>query len=90
MLSACSHSGLIKEGKKYFSSLCSHQKIKPQVEHHDCVVDLLGRGGRLKEAKDLIGKMPLKPNVGIWQTLLSVCRMHGDVKMGKQVGERYF
>ncbi|KAL3013860.1 hypothetical protein AAZX31_06G077000 [Glycine max] len=81
---ACSHSGLIKEGKKYFSSLCSHQKIKPQVEHHDCVVDLLGRGGRLKEAKDLIGKMPLKPNVGIWQTLLSVCRMHGDVKMGKQ------
>ncbi|KAG5034329.1 putative pentatricopeptide repeat-containing protein [Glycine soja] len=87
VLSACSHSGLIKEGKKYFSILCSNQKIKPKVEHYACMVDLLGRGGRLKEAKNLIEKMPLKPNVGIWQTLLSVCRMHGDVEMGKQVGE---
>ena len=83
VLSACSHSGLIKEGKKYFSILCSNQKIKPKVEHYACMVDLLGRGGRLKEAKNLIEKMPLKPNVGIWQTLLSVCRMHGDVEMGK-------
>nr|KYP70169.1 Putative pentatricopeptide repeat-containing protein At3g15130 family [Cajanus cajan] len=39
------------------------------------------------DTKDLIEKMPLKPNVGIWQTLLSVCRMHGDVELGKQVGE---
>ncbi|KAK7410346.1 hypothetical protein VNO78_01060 [Psophocarpus tetragonolobus] len=87
VLSACSHSGLIKEGQKYFSSLCSNQKIKPQVEHYACMVDLLGRGGRIKEAKDLIDTMPLKPNVGIWQTLLSACRMHGDMEMGKQVGE---
>ncbi|KAL2346879.1 hypothetical protein Fmac_000879 [Flemingia macrophylla] len=87
VLSACSHSGLIKEGKKYFSSLCSNRKMKPQVEHYACMVDLLGRSGRLKEAKDLIEKMPLKPNVGIWQTLLSVCRTHGDLELGKQVGE---
>ncbi|XP_057434651.1 putative pentatricopeptide repeat-containing protein At3g15130 [Lotus japonicus] len=87
VLSACSHSGLIKEGKQHFSRLCSNPKIKPQVEHYACMVDLLGRGGRLKEAKDLIENMTMKPNVGIWQTLLSVCRMHGDVEMGKQVGE---
>ncbi|XP_027356317.1 putative pentatricopeptide repeat-containing protein At3g15130 [Abrus precatorius] len=87
VLSACSHSGLIKEGQKYFSSLCNNHQCKPQVEHYACMVDLLGRAGRLKEAKDLIQKMPLKPSVGIWQTLLSVCRMHGDVEMGKHVGE---
>ncbi|XP_020212802.1 putative pentatricopeptide repeat-containing protein At3g15130 [Cajanus cajan] len=87
VLSACSHSGLVKKGQKFFSSLCSNKLIKPQVEHYACMVDLLGRAGRLKEAKDLIEKMPLKPNVGIWQTLLSVCRMHGDVELGKQVGE---
>ncbi|KAK7352828.1 hypothetical protein VNO80_18258 [Phaseolus coccineus] len=87
VLSACSHSGLIKEGKKYFSSLCNNQQIQPQVEHYACMVDLLGRRGLLKDAKGLIEKMPLKPNVGIWQTLLSVCRMHTDVEMGKQVGE---
>ncbi|CAL0319215.1 unnamed protein product [Lupinus luteus] len=87
VLTACSHSGLIKEGQQYLSSLCSNQQIKPQVEHYACIVDLLGRAGRIKEAKDLIEKMPLKPNVGIWQTLLSACRKHGDVEMGKQVGE---
>ncbi|KAF7827145.1 putative pentatricopeptide repeat-containing protein [Senna tora] len=87
VLSACSHSGLIKEGQEYFSSFCRNQHCKPQVEHYACVVDLLGRAGRLKEAMDLIEKMPLKPNVGIWQTLLSACRMHGDVEMGKHVGD---
>ncbi|KAK7351460.1 hypothetical protein VNO77_10944 [Canavalia gladiata] len=87
VLSACSHSGLIKEGRQYFSSLCNNHQCKPQVEHYACLVDLLGRAGHLKEVKDLIEKMPLKPNVGIWQTFLSVCRMHGDVEMGKQVGE---
>ena len=87
VLSACSHSGLIEEGQQYFSSFCSNQHCKPQVEHYACMVDLLGRAGRLKEAKDLIEKMPLKPNVGIWQTLLSACRMHGEVEMGEQVGK---
>ncbi|KAE9609169.1 hypothetical protein Lal_00020260 [Lupinus albus] len=87
VLTACSHSGLIKEGQQYLSSLRNNQQIKPQVEHYSCIVDLLGRAGRIKEAKDLIEKMPLKPNVGIWQTLLSACRKHGDVEMGKEVGE---
>lgn len=87
VLSACSHSGLIEEGQEFFSKFCRNPQKKPQVEHYACMVDLLGRAGRLKEAKDLIEKMPLKPNVGIWQTLLSACRMHGDVEMGKEVGD---
>ncbi|KAL2346882.1 hypothetical protein Fmac_000882 [Flemingia macrophylla] len=87
VLLACSHSGLFKEGKKYFSSLCCNRKMKPQVEHYACMVDLLGRSGHLKEANDLIEKMPIKPNVGIWRALLSVCRTHGDLELGKQVGE---
>lgn len=90
VLSACSHSGLVEEGQEYFSSLCRNQQSKPQVEHYACMVDLLGRAGRLKEAKDLIEKMPLKPNAGIWQTLLSACKMHGNVEMGREVGEILF
>ncbi|KAK7283015.1 hypothetical protein RIF29_12210 [Crotalaria pallida] len=88
VLTACSHSGLIKEGQQYFSSLCSNRQSKPQVEHYACMVDLLGRAGRIKEAEDLIEKMPLKPNVGIWQTLLSACKKHGDVEIGEQVGQK--
>ncbi|MBA0848109.1 hypothetical protein Goshw_028453 [Gossypium schwendimanii] len=86
-LSACSHSGLIKEGEEYFSQLCRNRWVKPGIEHYACMVDLLGRDGRLKEAKDLIENMPLKPNVGIWQTLLSACRVHGNLQLGKEVGQ---
>ncbi|XVF48505.1 hypothetical protein PTKIN_Ptkin03bG0195900 [Pterospermum kingtungense] len=67
ILSACSHSGLIK-GEEYFSQLCRDRWVKPGIEHYACMVDLLGRDGRLKEAKDLIETMPLKPNEGICTT----------------------
>ncbi|KAG2294692.1 hypothetical protein Bca52824_041361 [Brassica carinata] len=87
VLSACSHSGLIKEGEELFSNLLETPGIKPRVEHYACVVDLLGRAGRLKEGKHLIDTMPVKPNVGIWQTLLSGCRLHGDIELGKEVSE---
>ncbi|XAR70900.1 hypothetical protein NMG60_11027938 [Bertholletia excelsa] len=87
VLSACSHSGLVKESQKYFSRLCEDQRIKTNVEHYACMVDLLGRAGRLKEAKELIENLPLKPSVGIWQTLLSACRVHGDLELGRKVGE---
>ncbi|KFK38859.1 hypothetical protein AALP_AA3G169800 [Arabis alpina] len=87
VLSACSHSGLVEEGKELFSKLLETQGIKPRVEHYACIVDLLGRAGRLKEAKRLIDKMPVKANVGIWQTLLSSCQLHGDIKLGEKVGK---
>ena len=50
LLSACSHSGLVEESEEYFSRLCENRKVKPQVEHYACMVDLLGRAGHLKEA----------------------------------------
>ncbi|XP_038699921.1 putative pentatricopeptide repeat-containing protein At3g15130 isoform X1 [Tripterygium wilfordii] len=87
ILSACSHSGLVDESQEYFLSLIHDRQIKPRVEHYACMVDLLGRAGRLNEAKKLIDSMPLKPNIGIWQTLLSACRLHGDLEMGREVGE---
>ncbi|OMO91002.1 hypothetical protein COLO4_18712 [Corchorus olitorius] len=87
ILSACSHSGLVKEGEEYFSELCQNRWVNPGIEHYACMVDLFGRDGRLKEAKDLIESMPLKPNEGIWQTLLSACRVHGNLQLGKEVGK---
>ncbi|KAI8574274.1 hypothetical protein RHMOL_Rhmol01G0341600 [Rhododendron molle] len=87
LLSACSHSGLVEESREYFSILRGDCRIKPQVEHYACMVDLLGRAGCLKEAKELIHNMPLKPNIGIWQTLLSACRVHGEFEMGREVGD---
>ncbi|KAM1365105.1 hypothetical protein ACFX13_044149 [Malus domestica] len=80
-LSACSHSRLVEECQECFSRLCCDNRIKQNVEHYACMVDLLGRAIRVKEAKNLIDTMPLKPNVGIQQTLLSACRVHGDLEI---------
>ncbi|KAK1300888.1 putative pentatricopeptide repeat-containing protein [Acorus calamus] len=86
VLSACSHAGLVKESREYFKRLRRDSCVQPKVEHYACMVDVLGRAGRLEEAKSLIEDMPIKANVGIWQTLLSACRVHKDLKMGIEVG----
>ncbi|MBA0561565.1 hypothetical protein Golob_018380 [Gossypium lobatum] len=45
-LSACSHAGLIDEGLRCFESM-SNYNVTPDQEIYGCVVDLLGRGGRV-------------------------------------------
>lgn len=32
----------------------------------------------------------LKPNTGIWKTLLSTCRVHGDLELGRELGDIFF
>ncbi|KAE8717018.1 E3 ubiquitin-protein ligase RFWD3-like [Hibiscus syriacus] len=83
VLSACSHSGLVKEGKELFRSMLDVYGIKPQKEHYGCMVDLLGRDGCLDEAYDLIQSMPFEANSVIWRALLSACKLHRNVKIGE-------
>ncbi|XP_006653061.2 putative pentatricopeptide repeat-containing protein At3g15130 [Oryza brachyantha] len=87
LLSACSHSGLVEECRRYFSRICQDPRLRPKAEHYACMVDLLGRAGELREAKELILSMPMAPTVGVWQTLLSACRVHKDVGVGREVGD---
>lgn len=88
LLCACSHGGHIEEGKKLFDSMFKQHGIGPQVEHYGCMVDLLGRGGYLKEAHDFIEKMPIKANSVIWGALLSACRIHGNIELAEIVGKQ--
>ncbi|KAL5575995.1 hypothetical protein UlMin_017694 [Ulmus minor] len=81
VLSGCSHSGLVTEGKYYFSSMNKDFGICPASEHYSCMVDLLGRAGLLEEAKNLIDGFPFKPNVAIWGAFLSACRIHRNSKL---------
>ncbi|XP_010258202.1 PREDICTED: pentatricopeptide repeat-containing protein At3g29230 [Nelumbo nucifera] len=85
VLCACTHAGLVKEGKHYFSIMEIGYGIVPQVEHYGCMIDLLGRGGHLKEAFELVKNMPMEPNAVIWGTLLGACRMHNDVDIAEEV-----
>ncbi|KAL6847315.1 hypothetical protein ACP4OV_023168 [Aristida adscensionis] len=80
VLSACTHMGLVEEGQRYFYSMEADYGIVPQIEHYGCMVDLLGRGGLIEDAVDLIKGMPWEPNEVIWGSLLSACRLHKNVE----------
>ncbi|KAJ0988580.1 hypothetical protein J5N97_006936 [Dioscorea zingiberensis] len=81
-LAACSHAGLVEEGLSYFYSMKHDFGIEPGMEHYASVVSLLGRAGRLHEAKGFIEKMPIEPTAIVWRSFLSACRMFGDVELG--------
>lgn len=79
ILSACSHMGLVDEGRRYFDRMVSVYGIEPSVEHYGCMVDLLGRAGLIQEAYDIIKGMPMEPNDVILRSFLGACRNHGWV-----------
>lgn len=83
VLSACTHAGMVNEGRNYFASMATHHEIEPNIVHYGCLVDLLGRSGNLKEAYNVIKNMPMKPNTIVWGTLLGACRLHKDVEMAE-------
>ncbi|KAG0470930.1 hypothetical protein HPP92_017630 [Vanilla planifolia] len=85
LLSACSHSGLITEGKHWYESMTQVYNIVPRMEHYICIVDLLGRAGLLAEAFDFICKMPFEPDVHVWGALLGACRVHTKPELGREV-----
>ena len=86
VLNACSHVGLVDEGLHIFDSMKNHN-VTPTIQHFTCVVDLLGRAGRLDDAENLIHKMPFQPDSVTWMTLLGACRGHNDVNRAKHVAE---
>ncbi|XP_074317674.1 pentatricopeptide repeat-containing protein At1g03540 [Silene latifolia] len=70
---ACSHTGLFDEGRRYFASMTEQYGIRPGTEHYNCMVDLLGRAGLIKEAEELIEKAVCKDSSSLWATLLGAC-----------------
>lgn len=83
VMCACSHVGLVDEGRKYFEAMTSIYGLEPKLEHYCCLVDLLGRAGLVKEAEERILAMPMKPNAVMWRSLLGAARVHGDLEIGE-------
>ncbi|CDY09714.1 BnaC07g33470D [Brassica napus] len=88
LLSACSHSGNIEEGRKQFVSMTRDYGIAPEEEHYACMVDLLGRGGEIGEAKSFIDNMPVEPMASAWGALLNACRIHKKVELAEEIAEK--
>ena len=90
VLSACSHAGLVREGCQQFASMKDDYGITPMIDHYNCMIDLLGRSGRLDEAEELILSMKVQATVVSWLTMLSACRNNLDVRRGEWAAESLF
>ncbi|CAN8316714.1 unnamed protein product [Cochlearia groenlandica] len=87
VLCACSHTGLVEDGYKYFRLMEKTHKIKPMMIHYGAMVDILGRAWRLNEAYEFIKRMPFEPDAVVWRTLLSACGIHHE-EDNKGIGEK--
>ncbi|XP_029121217.2 pentatricopeptide repeat-containing protein At1g71420 [Elaeis guineensis] len=88
LLTACSHCGLVTEGQDIFKSMSEVYGITPQLDHYSCMVDILGRAGKLLEAEDMINRMPMVPDSVIWSALLGACRKHGEARIGEKAAQK--
>ncbi|KAF9592726.1 hypothetical protein IFM89_017296 [Coptis chinensis] len=83
LLAACSHSGLIDEGWKYFEMMKSEYARGPAIEQYACMVDLLAWTGQFDESLEFIKEMPFEPNDAVWGSLSGACRIHCNPELAE-------
>ncbi|XXG88273.1 hypothetical protein AAC387_Pa12g0505 [Persea americana] len=89
VLKACAQLGLVNEAFWFFISMNKDYGIEPSSEHYSHMVDVLGRAGRFEDAKAFIKEdLPFKPDAHIWRTLLSSCRIQGNMRVAKDAAEK--
>ncbi|KAF7049432.1 hypothetical protein CFC21_057969 [Triticum aestivum] len=90
VLTACAHAGKVTEAREFFHSMQAMFGISPVMEQYACMVSVLSHAGMLKDALDLVNKMPFEPNAKVWGTLLNGAAAVGDVELGRFVFDRLF
>ncbi|XP_058766904.1 pentatricopeptide repeat-containing protein At2g22070-like [Vicia villosa] len=88
VLSACTHVGLVEQGKRCFNLMKNVHHIEPTPSHYACMIDLFGRAGLMEDAYNFIQSMPIEPDVIAWGSLLSSCRVHKNVDLAKVAAEK--
>ncbi|CAA6673070.1 unnamed protein product [Spirodela intermedia] len=73
LLFACSHSGMVDEGRAIFSAMATEHGVAPQLDHFACM--------------ELIGQMPMAPDPVVWSGLLGACRKHGDLRIAERAAQ---
>ncbi|KAK1408660.1 hypothetical protein QVD17_40630 [Tagetes erecta] len=90
IISACSHSGFVNEGQRFFSKMKKEYDIEPTMDHYGAIVDLLGRSGRLTEAWDFIQNMPIEPRINVFGAMLGACKIHKNVELAEMAASKLF
>ncbi|CAF2001633.1 pentatricopeptide repeat-containing protein At2g03880, mitochondrial-like [Brassica napus] len=88
VLFACSHAGLLEDGWYYFRSMKKLYGIVPVREHYGCMIDLLGKSGKLEDAVKLLNEMECEPDAVTWRTLLGACRVQGNMVLAEYAAKK--
>ncbi|KAK4492218.1 hypothetical protein RD792_003018 [Penstemon davidsonii] len=88
VLTACTHAGLVEEGKRRFLDMTKKYSILPEIEHYGCMVDLFCKAGLLEEALELIRSMRMQPNSVVLGTLLNGCKLHKNLEIAQFAVDR--
>ncbi|XP_060194176.1 pentatricopeptide repeat-containing protein At4g04370 [Lycium barbarum] len=81
VLCACSHNGLVNQGMSLFDSMERDFKIKPELEHCACIVDLLCRAGRAKDAYNFYKTKFPEPMTNALGIILDACKTKALVEL---------
>ncbi|KAL3628681.1 hypothetical protein CASFOL_027727 [Castilleja foliolosa] len=87
VLNACAHSGFVSEGRALFNSMKENYNIQPKIEHYGCMVNLLGRAGKLDEAYELVKSIGDYADLVLYGTLLGKCRLHNNIFLAEKIVE---
>ncbi|XP_065853281.1 pentatricopeptide repeat-containing protein At5g13270, chloroplastic [Euphorbia lathyris] len=82
VLTACSHSGLVEQGRDYLHQMSTKYGVAPSIDHYDCMIDIYARAGHFHEAIELIKNMPFDPDAMSWKCLLGGCWTHRNLELG--------
>jgi hypothetical protein len=66
----------VEKGKEIFKEMVKIYGYQTSKEHNACMVDLLGRAGKIDEASKIIETHQLNSDARVYGPLLSACKMH--------------
>ncbi|EXB58304.1 hypothetical protein L484_015638 [Morus notabilis] len=90
LLSACRHSGMLQKRRGFSKFFSQDKTFEVNQEHYACMVDLLGRCGKLEEAEELVRNMPFEANSMVWLALLGACRLHSNLDVAERAAKSVF
>jgi pentatricopeptide repeat protein len=88
VLSACNHVGMLDQARKLFEMMSSVYRVEPTIEHYGCMVDLLGRMGKIEEAEELVNEIPADEASILLESLLGACKRFGQLEQAERIANR--
>lgn len=84
---ACVSLGDINEGLLHFEAMYRDYGIIPSMEDYVSVTEMLAACGHLDEALEFVERMTVEPSFEVWETLMNLCWVHGDIELGDRFAE---